>query len=95
MRRAANPTRKISITIQDSTFNELNRVLSYTQSRSAFIDAAIVAKLSLGHAATVAESTVIQLKVALHSRICGCYEQASCPTMILLRKLKMDSSLLS
>ena len=68
MRRASNPTRKISITIQDSTFNELNRVLSYTQSRSSYIDAAIVAKLSLGHAPFVHESSTRQLMAAIASR---------------------------
>ena len=69
MRRAANPTRKISITLKDSTFNELNRVLSYTQSRSAFINDAIVAKLSLGQAQfLVHESSTRQLMAAIASR---------------------------
>ena len=68
MRRAANPTRKISITIAESTFNELNRVLSYTQSRSKYIDGAIVAKLSLGHAPFVHESSTRQLMAALVTR---------------------------
>jgi len=68
MRRAVNPTRKISITLKDSTFNELNRQLSYTQSRSAFIDDAIVAKLSLGNAPFVHESSTRQLMAAIASR---------------------------
>lgn len=41
MRRAANPTRKISITLPSSTFNRLEQVLSYEQSRSAYIARAI------------------------------------------------------
>ena len=45
MRRAANPTRKISITLKSSTFNRLEQYLSYDQSRSAYIDDAIVKKL--------------------------------------------------
>jgi len=45
MRRAANPTRKISITLKSSTFNRLEQYLSYEQSRSAYIDDAIVKKL--------------------------------------------------
>ena len=45
MRRAANPSRKISITLKNSTFNRLEQYLSYDQSRSAYIDDAIVKKL--------------------------------------------------
>jgi metal-responsive CopG/Arc/MetJ family transcriptional regulator len=45
MRRAANPTRKISITIPSRTFNALESYLSYDQSRSAFISSAIEEKL--------------------------------------------------
>ena len=45
MRRAANPTRKISITIPSRTFNALESHLSYDQSRSAFISNAIEEKL--------------------------------------------------
>lgn len=45
MRRAANPTRKISITIPGHLFQALERTLSYSQSRSAFISNAIEDKL--------------------------------------------------
>ena len=41
MRRATNPTRKISITIPDKLFQEINQHLSYDQSRSKFIANAI------------------------------------------------------
>ena len=34
MRRAANPSRKISITLKNSTFNRLEQYLSYDQSVS-------------------------------------------------------------
>jgi len=46
MRRATNPTRKFSISIPESTFNLLDKTLSYDQSRSAFIAGAIQDKLS-------------------------------------------------
>ena len=45
MRRATNPTRKISITIPSRVFDSLERHLSYDQSRSAFISNAIEEKL--------------------------------------------------
>ena len=41
MRRATNPTRKISITIPGKLFEEINQHLSYDQSRSKFIANAI------------------------------------------------------
>lgn len=41
MRRSVNPTRKISITLPASTFNRLEQILSYEQSRSAYIARAI------------------------------------------------------
>ena len=45
MRRSVNPTRKISITIPQSVFDHLNQLLSYDQSRSGYISAAIVEKM--------------------------------------------------
>ena len=45
MRRAVNPTRKISITVPQSVFDHLNTLLSYDQSRSAYISSAIVDKM--------------------------------------------------
>ena len=68
MRRAANPTRKISITIPDRIFQELERTLSYSQSRSAYIASAIQAKLDGGSIATVLESSTLQLMAALVAR---------------------------
>ena len=41
MRRATNPTRKISITIPGKLFDMINQHLSYDQSRSKFIANAI------------------------------------------------------
>ena len=68
MRRAANPTRKISITIPDRVFQELNRVLSYSQSRSAYISSAIEAKLSGEPMPTISETSTLQLMAAILSR---------------------------
>lgn len=87
MRRATNPTRKISITIPSRVFDKLEAHLSYDQSRSRFISSAIEDKLGESSAPTVQELTTVQLKLALHQRICGCHETASCPTNVLLRNL--------
>ena len=68
MRRSANPTRKISITIPDRIFQELERTLSYTQSRSRFISTAIEQKLHGSEGFTVEESTTNQLMAAVVQR---------------------------
>lgn len=68
MRRSANPTRKISITIPDRLFEELNRVLSYSQSRSAYISSAIQAKLDGEPMPTISETSTLQLMAAILSR---------------------------
>jgi metal-responsive CopG/Arc/MetJ family transcriptional regulator len=68
MRRAANPTRKISITIPGNLFNELERTLSYSQSRSRFISAAISEKLDGEASQTIPESSTRQLMAAITSR---------------------------
>jgi len=68
MRRSANPTRKISITIPDRIFLELERTLSYTQSRSRFISSAIEEKLDGESSQTIPESSTRQLMAAITSR---------------------------
>lgn len=68
MRRAANPTRKISITIPDRIFQELERTLSYSQSRSAYISSAIEAKLDGGSIPTISETSTLQLMATIVSR---------------------------
>ena len=68
MRRAANPTRKISITIPGNLFNELEAHLSYSQSRSRFISGAIWEKLDGEVSQSIAESTTRQLMAALTAR---------------------------
>lgn len=68
MRRSANPTRKISITIPDRIYQELDRTLSYTQSRSKFISSAIEDKLNGSQGYTIEESTTKQLMATLMQR---------------------------
>jgi len=68
MRRSANPTRKISITIPGNLFNELERTLSYSQSRSRFISTAIWEKLDGEVSQSIAESTTRQLMAAITAR---------------------------
>lgn len=68
MRRAKNRTVKMSITVPLNIFNELERTLSYDQSRSKFISSAIDLKLNGSEGFTVAEATIRQLMAALHGR---------------------------
>jgi metal-responsive CopG/Arc/MetJ family transcriptional regulator len=68
MRRSSNPTRKISITLPGNLFNELERTLSYSQSRSRFISSAIAEKLDDESPPTIEESTTTQLMAALLQR---------------------------
>ena len=68
MRRATNPTRKISITIPESIFNRLDRQLGYTQSRSAFISDAIKVKLDGFYEETVKEASTRSLMIHLKNR---------------------------
>ena len=68
MRRSANPTRKISITIPDRIFQELERTLSYTQSRSKFISTAVSEKLDGESTQSIPESSTRQLMAAITSR---------------------------
>ena len=68
MRRAKNRTVKMSITVPLNIFNELERTLSYTQSRSKFISTAIDEKLSEASAPSVTELSTRQLMAALMHR---------------------------
>jgi len=45
MRRASNPTRKFTISVPGTIFHQLEQLLSYNQSRSAYISAAIAEKM--------------------------------------------------
>ena len=68
MRRAKNRTVKMSITVPLNIFNDLERTLSYTQSRSKFISSAIDEKLNGSEGFSVEESTTKQLMAALLNR---------------------------
>ena len=68
MRRVAKPTRKISITLKDSTFERLNHYLSYDQSRSAYIDDAIVKKLDGIDTTDISEFSSLDLLETLRYR---------------------------
>ena len=68
MRRATNPTRKISITIPESTYNILDKTLSYSQSRSAFIAGAIKEKLDGYQGESVGEASTRTLMIHLQHK---------------------------
>ena len=65
MRRATNPTRKISITIPESIFERLKHTLSYDQSRSKYIANAIEAKLDNEEAFYFDEMGILDLLAGL------------------------------
>ena len=46
MRRASNPTRKFTISVPGVIFHKLEQLLSYDQSRSAYISSAIAEKMN-------------------------------------------------
>jgi metal-responsive CopG/Arc/MetJ family transcriptional regulator len=68
MRRSANRTVKMSISVPSNIFNELERTLSYTQSRSKYISSAIAEKLDGESMPTIQETSTIQLMAAILSR---------------------------
>ena len=68
MRRSANRTVKMSISVPSNIFNELERTLSYTQSRSKYISSAIAEKLDGTSSYSVLEATSRQLMAALTAR---------------------------
>lgn len=68
MRRSSNPTRKFSISIPESTFNLLDKTLSYSQSRSAFIADAIKMKLDGYQGENVGEASTRTLMIHLKNK---------------------------
>lgn len=68
MRRSSNPTRKISITIPESTYNVLDKTLSYSQSRSAFIADAIKMKIDGYQGESVGEASTRTLMIHLKNK---------------------------
>ena len=84
-RRATDPTKAINITLPSSLLDKVNDKLTYTESRSAWIAGAI--RMRLEDSSALGEVNDVRLKVMLHSRVCGCHNTASCPTMVMLRRL--------
>lgn len=69
MRRSTNPTRKLSITIPNSLFEQLNNHLSYEQSRSGYISSAIAEKMQKDYSVDLAEWSKIELIEELIYRV--------------------------
>lgn len=65
-RRASNPTKAISITLKQSTLDELDELLTYKQSRSKYLQESL--ELRLSGSSYVADSSSRQLMAALRAR---------------------------
>lgn len=65
-RRATNPTKAISITLKQSTLDELDELLTYKQSRSKFVQDSLDLRLNGSH--YVADAKTRQLMAALRMR---------------------------
>ena len=65
-RRASNPTKAISITLKQSTLDELDELLTYKQSRSKFLQESL--DLRMSGSSYVADSSTRQLMAALRMR---------------------------
>lgn len=90
-RRSSNPTKAISVTLPSSLLDKLDDKLSYTESRSAWIAGAI--RIRIEDSTALGEVNLVRLKLMLHQRVCGCHKTASCPTMLVLRRLTSSSDL--
>jgi hypothetical protein len=91
MSRRRTGTRYVPITISltPSMINDIEAKLNAKQSRSQWIASAIEVKLSETQL-TTAEATDIQLKIALHSRLCDCGGLDTCMVMRDLRRMKRE-----
>ena len=65
-RRSANPSKAISITLKQSTLDELDELLTYKQSRSKFIQDSL--DLRLDGSKYVSDASTNQLMAALRVR---------------------------
>jgi hypothetical protein len=65
-RRSSNPSKAISITLKQSTLDELDELLTYKQSRSKFIQTSL--ELRLGVDKYVQDASTKQLMLALRMR---------------------------
>ena len=65
-RRATNPSKAISITLKQSTLDELDELLTYKQGRSKFIQTSL--ELRIGVSNYVQDASTMQLMLALRMR---------------------------
>lgn len=62
-------------------------ILKHKPNKSNFIERAVRKYQKQESEFTLKDVPDLQLKIALHVRVCGCHKTAGCPTMALLRKL--------
>ena len=65
-RRASNPTKAISITLKQSTLDELDDLLTYKQSRSLYVQTSL--DLRMSGSKYIADASTNQLMAALRMR---------------------------
>lgn len=65
-RRASNPTKAISITLKQSTLDELDELLTYKQSRSFYVQTSL--ELRMSGSKYIADAPTNQLMAALRMR---------------------------
>ncbi len=65
-RRSSNPTKAISVTLKQSTLDELDELLTYKQSRSKYIQDSL--DLRMSGSSFVADSSTKKLMAALRMR---------------------------
>lgn len=69
MRRASNPTRKFTISVPGPIFHQLEQILSYDQSRSAYISAAIAEKMHKDNSVNLEQWSKLELVEELVYRV--------------------------
>ena len=67
-RRSTNPTKAISITLPEALLVRLDKLLAYTASRSAYIAAALEAKLDKHEAFDLSEIPLSRLRYEVYKR---------------------------
>lgn len=90
-RRTSEYYSPITISLLPSLIRDMEGEIKAKESRSQWIARAIEMRLE-DSALRVRDANDVQLKLALHERVCGCVKTADCPTMGLLRRLKRKES---
>lgn len=83
--RSADPGVPITISIPNSLKMRLDKELSWKQSRSKWVTAAIKAKFLDMEAFNMGDVSNTRLIHVVHGRICGCMAHESCVKMEMLR----------